>query len=264
MLAMSCYCAKDYEAASQYFKKYYTSYPKGIFAEMAAFYVGQSLYMLTPEPRLGTDYGNLVLAGDKLYGVLDGKASASTLISIDKDGAAKRIRPFSSRTGKLVADNVRRRIYWSEKLTDRRWSMAGNTIIRYFEFDSPKRQYDLTSEGRLYNPAPSPDGNTVAVTSYPVDGGSRLVVLSADDGSVIWESECPGFQLTESTWHNGLIYGLGIADSGGFGIIPKPCFSQGFHARKSFFKSAFAIMHLMIVQPLLCLFRGRRPRIIEI
>ncbi len=52
MLAMSCYCAKDYEAASQYFKKYYTSYPKGTFAEMAAFYVGQSLYMLTPEPRL--------------------------------------------------------------------------------------------------------------------------------------------------------------------------------------------------------------------
>lgn len=52
MLAMSCYCAKDYEAASQYFKKYYTSYPKGTFAEMASFYVGQSLYMLTPEPRL--------------------------------------------------------------------------------------------------------------------------------------------------------------------------------------------------------------------
>ena len=52
MLAMSCYCAKDYEAASQYFKKYVTSYPKGFYAEMASFYVGQSLYMSTPEPRL--------------------------------------------------------------------------------------------------------------------------------------------------------------------------------------------------------------------
>ena len=52
MLAMSSYCAKDYETAAQYFKKYYQSYPKGTYAEMASFYVGQSLYMSTPEPRL--------------------------------------------------------------------------------------------------------------------------------------------------------------------------------------------------------------------
>ena len=52
MLAMSAYCAKDYETASMYFKRYYQSYPKGTFAEMASFYVGQSLYMSTPEPRL--------------------------------------------------------------------------------------------------------------------------------------------------------------------------------------------------------------------
>jgi hypothetical protein len=182
---------------------------------------------LTPEPRLGTDFNFLAMADDRLYSVMDGKASASTLVCIDKDGTAKRIRPFSSRTGKLVVDDTRRRIYWSEKLTDRRWSMAGNTIIRYFEFDTPERQFDLTSEGRLYNPAPSPDGNTVAATSYPVDGGSRLVVLSADDGSVLWESVCPGFQLTESAWHNGLIYGLGIADSGGFGIWSHPADGPG-------------------------------------
>jgi len=52
MLAMSCYNNKDYETAAQYFKKYYTSYPKGTYAEMASFYTGQSLYMSTPEPRL--------------------------------------------------------------------------------------------------------------------------------------------------------------------------------------------------------------------
>ena len=52
MLAMSAFCSKDYETAAQYFKRYYTSYPKGTFAEMASFYTGQSLYMSTPEPRL--------------------------------------------------------------------------------------------------------------------------------------------------------------------------------------------------------------------
>ena len=52
MLAMAAYCGKDYETAAQYFKRYYSSYPKGTYAEMASFYVGQSLYMSTPEPRL--------------------------------------------------------------------------------------------------------------------------------------------------------------------------------------------------------------------
>lgn len=52
LLAMSCYCGKDFETAAQYFKRYHTSYPKGTYAEMSSFYVGQSLYMSTPEPRL--------------------------------------------------------------------------------------------------------------------------------------------------------------------------------------------------------------------
>lgn len=52
MLAMACYCAKDYETAAQYFQKYHQSYPRGTYAEMASFYQGQSLYMSTPEPRL--------------------------------------------------------------------------------------------------------------------------------------------------------------------------------------------------------------------
>ena len=52
MLALSEYNTKDYEGAAATFKKYYSSYPKGTYAEMAKFYVGQSLYECTPEPRL--------------------------------------------------------------------------------------------------------------------------------------------------------------------------------------------------------------------
>ena len=52
MYAMSLYCNRDYEAASATFKKYHQSYPKGVFAEMSSFYIGESLFMSTPEPRL--------------------------------------------------------------------------------------------------------------------------------------------------------------------------------------------------------------------
>ena len=43
MLAMAEYGLKDYQAASETFKKYYQTYPRGQYAEMASFYIGQSL-----------------------------------------------------------------------------------------------------------------------------------------------------------------------------------------------------------------------------
>ena len=52
MLAQAEYMNGDYLTAAEYFKKYYSSYPKGVYAERAVFNIGQSLYMSTPEPRL--------------------------------------------------------------------------------------------------------------------------------------------------------------------------------------------------------------------
>lgn len=52
MLAMAEYMSRDYESASATFKKYFQTYPKGLYAEQAAFYIGQSLYQEAPEPRL--------------------------------------------------------------------------------------------------------------------------------------------------------------------------------------------------------------------
>ena len=52
MLAMCEYNMRDYETAAEYFRKYISSYPKGIYAERAKYYVGESLYMNAPEPRL--------------------------------------------------------------------------------------------------------------------------------------------------------------------------------------------------------------------
>ena len=52
MLAMAQYCNMDYELASETFRKYTTSYPRGHYIEPAYFYVGQSLYEGSPEPRL--------------------------------------------------------------------------------------------------------------------------------------------------------------------------------------------------------------------
>ena len=52
MLAMAQYKSGDNESAAQAFKRYIQSYPKGKYAELASYYVGESLFMCTPEPRL--------------------------------------------------------------------------------------------------------------------------------------------------------------------------------------------------------------------
>lgn len=52
MLARCYYNSKDYETASQYFKVYYSNYPRGEFAEYARLYSGKSLYEGITEPEL--------------------------------------------------------------------------------------------------------------------------------------------------------------------------------------------------------------------
>lgn len=78
MLAMAEYGEHDYEAAAETFKKYYQSYPRGFYAEMASFYVGQSLYMSTPEPRLDQSQTVAAIAAFQEYRDIfpDGKLKA--------------------------------------------------------------------------------------------------------------------------------------------------------------------------------------------
>ena len=52
LLAQSYYKMKDYSTASDYFKTYYTTYPKGDYAELARYYSAYGLFLDSPDPRL--------------------------------------------------------------------------------------------------------------------------------------------------------------------------------------------------------------------
>ena len=56
MLSMCAYNTEDYESAASYFRKYYQSYPRGLYVEQARYYTGLSLYNQTPDPRLDQSY----------------------------------------------------------------------------------------------------------------------------------------------------------------------------------------------------------------
>ena len=69
LLGMSSYKARDYDAASTYFKKYYQSYPRGLYTEEARYMSGMALYESTPEVRL--DQGGTYEAVSELQGFLE-------------------------------------------------------------------------------------------------------------------------------------------------------------------------------------------------
>ena len=52
LLGMCYYESRDLFSAAQYFKMYYTSYPRGEYTELARFYSGKSLYANIAEPEL--------------------------------------------------------------------------------------------------------------------------------------------------------------------------------------------------------------------
>lgn len=52
MLAMANFKSKNYDSASDYFKKYYESYPRGYYVEDSRLLAGLSLFKNTPEPNL--------------------------------------------------------------------------------------------------------------------------------------------------------------------------------------------------------------------
>ena len=52
MVGMCNYNMKDYETSQLYFSRYYKTYPKGKYAEIARYYSGKALYLQSPDPRL--------------------------------------------------------------------------------------------------------------------------------------------------------------------------------------------------------------------
>ena len=171
---------------------------------------------VTPKENFPLNYSSPVWADGTLYAVREGYLRTHELVSI-RDGRIRKERTFSSQTSHLAYDPVRGRIYWTEIVPHLRWSLDGTSPVRYLDVKT-KRTRDLAPGHRYFNPTPSPDGNRVAVVEYAVTGESYLVVLSADDGSVLRRQMAPeGIQLTESAWIGEDLYLMGL-NREGFGL----------------------------------------------
>ena len=201
------------------FRKAFRQIQEGFQAEWKADREARGPFMpmerLSAEPRFATDYSKPFFHDSCLYVLKSGKVTPTTLVRIRPDGTEEDVRPFCASSGNLGHDEHYNRLYWSESVADRRWSLAGTNRIRYLSMEDFE-PHDLTTEGRYFNPEPSPhDGSVICAISYPVEGGSEVVFLRASDGGVFRTLPAPSdVQLTEIVWGTDCLYALGLSEDG--------------------------------------------------
>ena len=168
---------------------------------------------LTGEHRRFTQYYWTCVMDSTLYAVRSGITTAPELVCIAPDGGATRLSPFAYTTSRLCVSEPLKRLYWSEIVSDARWELTSHSEIWYAGPDGTHAR--LSEKTRWYNPSVSQDGMRLAVTEYPVSGGSELVVIDAVNGAVLQRYPAPdGVQITESAWVGGRILAAGISDGG--------------------------------------------------
>lgn len=167
-------------------------------------------------PSMHTEYkGAVTDDGPGIYSLKSGMATANSLVRLDASGNEKRIRSFASYTSSLFLDSESQRIFWSESVAGRRWTLGGSSRIRYVDLSKPGRVHNLTRKGRFFNPAPAEDGKVIAATEYPYAGGSRIVLLDVADGTVRKSFTAPdSLQFTESAWIGDRLFAAGLSENG--------------------------------------------------
>ena len=163
-------------------------------------------------PRRFTEYADLESLGDQLYAVRSGLTLPDQLVRIGADGRATPVSLMGLRTSGPLFSEATGKLYWSEVVRDARWPLRSYSIIRSYDGTAVSR---LTRKTRYYNPAPAPDQPVLSVTEYPSEGGSRVVLLDAENGTRLREWQAPeGMQVVETTWVGDVLYASAITEAG--------------------------------------------------
>ena len=160
-----------------------------------------------------TSYAATIVLDGAIYLIRSSAVRGKELVRF-VDGKEEILAPLNTSVQSLWNDDALGRLYWCETIGDSRWEMSHRSIIRYYDIHTGKIT-DLTHEGRLYCPSPSPDGSLISTVEYPYTGGNRITVVSGRDGSVVRSIPAPdGIQATETAWWKEDIYAIGITEKG--------------------------------------------------
>ncbi len=163
-------------------------------------------------PRRFTEYRALEAVGNGLVAIRSGITQPDWLVRIGADGRDEPLLLLGSALSHPRFSTATGRLYWSEVIPDPRWQLRSWSVIRSSDGKTSRL---LTKRTRYFHPVPAPDEAVLAVTEYPPDGTSRIVLLDAADGSVLRTWNAPaGMQVLETAWAGGELYASALTDGG--------------------------------------------------
>ncbi len=108
-----------------------------------------------------------------------GLADPPTLVRLHPDGREERLRFYQALGGLRAAGGT---AAWNRSTPDRRWGFRDYSDVVVMDLDSG-RVRQLTHGGKLFAPAPSPDGARIAAVEFGPDRRCHLVLLETASGA---------------------------------------------------------------------------------
>lgn len=175
---------------------------------------------LVRESRLYDSYTSLTFTPDGLYALHAGLDLPRELVKIDTSGRVERLGAFASETSRLAWDNSNRRLIWSEYKPSALLDLKSWSRLRYIE--DGNRIQSFETEGRLYNPAPSPDKPVIAAVRNYEDGHNSVQLMASNHCTPFEEYKAPAeLQPVEPVWVGDTLCVSAISEEG-FGIYLLP------------------------------------------
>ena len=116
-----------------------------------------------------------------------GLADPPTLVRLHPDGREERVRFYQSLGGLRAAGGI---AAWNRPTPDRRWGFRDWSDVMVMDIDSGRIR-QLTHKGKLFAPAPSPDGARIAAVEFGPDRRCHLVLLETASGAEVARFPAP-------------------------------------------------------------------------
>ncbi|MCQ2153006.1 MAG: hypothetical protein MJY44_00300 [Bacteroidales bacterium] len=149
---------------------------------------------ISPAPERYADYHGTALLGARPVSIRTSISRPTELV--DPDGKSFGVFSSSVRRLRQAPDG---RIYWTEIVPDRRWSLRSYSDIFFMGPDHKKGR--LTRRTRFFSISPSPDGARICASALPPQGGSAVVILDVRTGKETGRIPAPdSLQIAEVEW----------------------------------------------------------------
>lgn len=89
------------------------------------------------------------------------------------------------------------RVVWSEQVPDLRWGQRSYSAIVVYDLKAKKKR-TLTANSKLFAPALSPDGKTVAAVEFTPSNECFLVLIDADTGAELKRFRAPDHEYIQT------------------------------------------------------------------